>query len=165
VLYECASYKKPFTGENHGALIRSILEEEPQSLREAIAEFPERLEKVVQRALCKDKSARYPNVEMLLADLEPIWLELQQSTIQQLVTAGRELIGQGKASEACLLLRQASLIDGKNATVKALLDELYASVGEDQAAARVRDLVARAGKLLEEELFFDGRVEACSERR
>ena len=162
VLYECLAYRKPFTGENHGALIRSILDDQPPSLRELAPECPPNLETVVQRALCKDASARYQTMEKLLLDLEPIWSELQRETVQQLLDAGRKLVAEGQTSEACRLLLQATLIDSKNLAVKTLLDDLHASLGVDQTAARVQEIVARGEKLLQEGLSFDARVEVQS---
>jgi serine/threonine protein kinase len=162
VLYECLAYRKPFTGENHGALIRSILDDQPPSLRELAPECPPNLETVVERALCKDVSARYQTMERLLLDLEPIWSELQREAVQQLLDAGRKSIAEGQTSEARVLLLQAALIDNKNLAVKALLDDLHASLGVDQTAARVHEIVARGEKLLQEGLFFDARVEVQS---
>ena len=101
VLYECLAYRKPFTGENHGALIRSILDDEPPSLAELVPECPASLGTVVQRALCKDASARYQTMEKLLLDLEPIWSELQRETVQQLLDAGRKSIAEGQARKRC----------------------------------------------------------------
>ncbi len=162
VLYECLAYRKPFIGENHGALIRGILDDQPPSLRELAPECPESLETVVQRALCKDVSARYQTMEKLLLDLEPIWSQLQREAVQQLLDAGRKSIAEGQAAEARRLLLQAALIDSKNPAVKSLLDDFHASLGVDQAAARVQEIVARGEKLLQEGLFFDARVEVQS---
>jgi serine/threonine protein kinase len=162
VLYECLAYRKPFIGENHGALIRAILDDQPPSLRELAPECPESLETVVQRALCKDVSTRYQTMEKLLLDLDPIWSQLQSEAVQQLLDAGRKSIAEGQTSEARLLLLQAALIDSKNPAVKALLDELHASLGVDENAARVQEIVARGEKLLQEGLFFDARVEVQS---
>jgi predicted Ser/Thr protein kinase len=162
VLYECMSYTKPFTGDNHGALLRSILEDEPPSIREVAPECPANLKKVVDRALCKETSDRYQTVEELLLDLEPIWSELQQDTVQRFVDAARKLVAEGETAEACRLLRQALIIDSKNASAKVLLDELHASPSGTQGAARVREIVLRGEKLLEEGLFFDARAEVQS---
>ena len=162
VLYELLTYRKPFTGDNHGALIRSILDEEPPSLHELASECPASLETVVHRALCKDASARYQTMEKLLLDLEPIWSESQREAVQQLLDAARKSITEGQTSEAHGLLLQAALIDNKNLAVKTLLDELHASLGEDQAEAQIQEIVARGEKLLQEGLFFDARVEVQS---
>ena len=162
VLYECLAYRKPFTGENHGALIRSILDDQPPSLHELAPECPSNLETVVHRALCKDTAARYQTMEKLLLDLEPIWSQLQSEAVQQLLDAGRKSIAEGQTVEARRLLLQAALIDNKNPAIKSLLDELHASLGVDQTAARVQEIVARGEKLLQEGLFFDARVEVQS---
>ena len=129
VLYECMSYRKPFTGDNHGALLRSILEDEPPSIQEVAPECPANLKKVVDRALCKELSDRYQTVDELLLDVEPIWSELRQDTVRRFVDSARKLVAEGETAEACRLLRQALIIDSKNLSAKVLLDELHASPG------------------------------------
>lgn len=162
VLYECLAYRKPFTGENHGALIRTILDDQPPAIRELVPECPAPLEAAVHRALCKDVSARYQSMEKFLLDLEPIWSELQRETVQQLLDAAHKRLAEGHTSEARGLLLQATLIDDKNLAVKTLLDELDSSLGESQTAAQIQEIVARGEKLLQQGLFFDARAEVQS---
>jgi serine/threonine protein kinase len=72
VLYELIAYQRPFTGENHAALLLSILQDEPRSIRQIMPECPIALEKVVSRALRKDDKERYSRMKALLADLESV---------------------------------------------------------------------------------------------
>lgn len=58
VLYETLSGVSPFSGSNYNSLLRSIVEEEPQSLVELLAADPA-LWEIVQRGLCKDAAKRY----------------------------------------------------------------------------------------------------------
>jgi serine/threonine protein kinase len=162
VLYELVSYERPFKADNHGALLLSILQDEPRSIRELMPQCPADLETVVQRALCKEASGRYQTMETLLVDLEPIWSSLQRETVQKMVHEGRQLIEQGKLPEACDMLRQSLAIDMTNLTAKALLDKVNASLGEDQISLQVRERVARGAKLLEEGLFLEARAEVQS---
>jgi serine/threonine protein kinase len=70
VLYELTAYQRPFTGENHGALLLSILQKEPPPIRQLLPECPVALEKVVLKSLRKNDKERYQSMEELLKDLE-----------------------------------------------------------------------------------------------
>jgi len=70
VLYELVAYQRPFTGENHGALLMSILQKEPPSIRQSVPECPVALERVVLKSLRKNDQERYQSMEELLKDLE-----------------------------------------------------------------------------------------------
>ena len=70
VLYELIAYQRPFTGDNHGALLMSILQKEPPSIRQAVPECPVALERVVLKSLRKNDQERYQSMEELLKDLE-----------------------------------------------------------------------------------------------
>ena len=69
VLYELITYRRPFTGENHAALLLNILQNEPPSIRQLLTDCPIPLERVVSRALRKDDKERYATMEALLNDL------------------------------------------------------------------------------------------------
>src|SRR5437870_9387448 len=51
VLYEFIAYQRPFTGENHAALLLSILQNEPPSIRQLVPECPIALERIVSKSL------------------------------------------------------------------------------------------------------------------
>ena len=70
VLYELIAYQRPFNGENHAALLMSILGSEPPSIRQVLPECPVALERVVSKSLRKNENERYPSMEALLKDIE-----------------------------------------------------------------------------------------------
>jgi hypothetical protein len=72
VFYEMIAYHRPFTGENHAALLLSILQKEPLPIRQLAPECPAAVERVVARALLKDDKARYFTMKALLADLDNV---------------------------------------------------------------------------------------------
>ncbi len=69
VLYEMLTSKLPFGGEHHAAIIYSILNEEPQPLARFNNKVSAELQRIVSKALAKDKEERYQHVDDLLADL------------------------------------------------------------------------------------------------
>jgi predicted Ser/Thr protein kinase len=70
VLYELLAYQRPFSGENHAALLLSILQNEPPSIQQFLPECPAALERVIQKSLRKNEKERYPSMEALLKNLE-----------------------------------------------------------------------------------------------
>ena len=76
VLYELLTYRRPFEGENHAALLLSILQNEPIPLGRLLGECPRQLELISRRTLAKDYSARYQSMEELLLELKSAWAGL-----------------------------------------------------------------------------------------
>ncbi len=162
VLYEMISYQRPFTGDNHGALILNILQDDPKPIRERSPECSEELSSIVHRALCKKDTDRYQTMEALLRDLEPIWSSMQRDAVQMMVREGQRLMEEGKPEEAREIFRQSLQIDTLNLTAKALFDQMNTNLGEGAISQRVREKVARAEQLLSEGLLLEARVEVES---
>jgi serine/threonine protein kinase len=70
VLYELLSGKRPFDATGEMEMMHAILHEPPKPIRQRRPEVPEALEQVLQRALAKKPSDRYPSCRHLRADLE-----------------------------------------------------------------------------------------------
>ena len=69
VLYEMLTGHLPFRGEHEGAMVYSILNEEPQPIQAYLPEVPSELIHVVGRALEKDPDERYQTVQEMVIDL------------------------------------------------------------------------------------------------
>jgi pimeloyl-ACP methyl ester carboxylesterase/TolB-like protein/Flp pilus assembly protein TadD len=74
VLYEMLSGRRAFSGTTAGAIIDSILHDDPPPLTDA--GLDSRLQRVVQRALSKDRGQRWSNAGDLRDQLEALRLEL-----------------------------------------------------------------------------------------
>jgi len=70
VLYEMITGRLPFKGEYEAAVIYSIINEAPEPLAEYRPDVPEGLQRVVDKALEKQREFRYQNLDDLLADAE-----------------------------------------------------------------------------------------------
>jgi len=70
VLYEMITGQLPFKGENDAAVFYSILNQEPDPLARYKTGVSEGLQRIVDKALDKDKETRYQNIADLLADLK-----------------------------------------------------------------------------------------------
>jgi serine/threonine-protein kinase len=72
VLYEMVSGRGPFEGEYDQAVAYAIVNEEPQPLSALRPGVPKHIEQIVEKALVKDREARYRRVEEMLEDLQKI---------------------------------------------------------------------------------------------
>jgi len=69
VLFEIITGQLPFKGEHEAAIIYSIINETPEPLARYKANIPEGLQRIVDKALAKDREERYQHTDDLLADL------------------------------------------------------------------------------------------------
>ena len=69
VLYEMITSHLPFKGEHQAAIIYSVINETPEPLTRYKANVPDGLQRIVAKALEKDREERYQHIDDLLADL------------------------------------------------------------------------------------------------
>jgi len=77
VIYEVIAGTSPFAGDTQADRITAILEREPAPLSDSRPEAPRDLERIVSKALRKDRDARYQLVEDLLGELKDLKQELE----------------------------------------------------------------------------------------
>ncbi len=69
VLYEMATGTEPFTGKTPGVIIDGILNKTPTPPRERAPEVPEPFERIINKAIEKDRDRRYGSAKELLTEL------------------------------------------------------------------------------------------------
>ena len=69
MLYEMATGHVPFQGETPTETISLILQKEPPPMARFSSEIPEELDRIVEKALTKDRDERYQTAKDLLIDL------------------------------------------------------------------------------------------------
>ena len=79
VLYEMVAGQPPFKGRTDSHTRVSILDHEPTPLLDYSDDVPRQLERIVSKALAKDRSKRYQTVTDLKLDLEQLRDELHSS--------------------------------------------------------------------------------------
>jgi serine/threonine protein kinase/Tol biopolymer transport system component len=77
VLYEIISGRQPFAAESAAATISAIMTHEPPSLARYSKQVPTELERIVSKALRKDREERYQTAKDLLLDLKSLKQELE----------------------------------------------------------------------------------------
>jgi eukaryotic-like serine/threonine-protein kinase len=91
VLYEMVTGRAPFTGETQSHVIVSILENQPTPLS-VDPEVPQELDRIVSKALCKERRGRYQSTVDILRDLknlkEELTIEARLKQFQMPITSG-----------------------------------------------------------------------------
>jgi serine/threonine protein kinase len=77
VLYEMVAGRRPFEGGSVAEVLAAILDEEPAPVAEAGKGLPEGLERVVAKALHKEREQRYQTAMEFLSDLRRLQQQLK----------------------------------------------------------------------------------------
>jgi serine/threonine protein kinase/Flp pilus assembly protein TadD len=80
VLYEIVAGRQPFGGSTAIDVMSGILQNEPSPLAEHLPDGPRELDRIISRALRKDREERYQTVKDLLTDLKDLKRQLEFST-------------------------------------------------------------------------------------
>jgi serine/threonine-protein kinase len=89
IMYEAATGRVPFIGNNYLSVISQVLNEQPKSVRELRPELSEEFEAIVQRAMAKKKEERYASANDMLADLNALLEDPTHSTERAKITGPR----------------------------------------------------------------------------
>src|SRR5438552_2778214 len=79
MIYEMVAGRQPFEGETASDVMSLILQKEPLPLTHSLPEVPAELERIVRKALRKDREERYQTIKDLLIDLRNLRKELELS--------------------------------------------------------------------------------------
>ncbi|UCG90861.1 MAG: protein kinase [candidate division WOR-3 bacterium] len=85
VLYEMLTGKLPFKGENWRVTLYSILNTQPESIKQLRADIPDALESTLDRMIQKNTKARYQDTTTLITDLCGIARESRLALPQTLI--------------------------------------------------------------------------------
>jgi tetratricopeptide (TPR) repeat protein/TolB-like protein len=80
MLYEMLTGRRPFVGEHEQAVIRAIVNDEPEPPTGLRTGIPLELERLVKKAMAKSPKDRYQHVDDLLVDLRSVQTELQDGS-------------------------------------------------------------------------------------
>jgi len=82
LLYEMITGQLPFKGEYEQAIMYAIMNEDPEPITGLRTGVPRELERIVNKTLNKDISARYQNVADMIVDLKNLIKKSEKATIK-----------------------------------------------------------------------------------
>jgi serine/threonine protein kinase/Tol biopolymer transport system component len=101
VIYEMLTTHRPFEGYTASDVIAAVLEREPPTLNLYVPEVPTELQRIVRKALAKDRDERYQTARDLLIDLKNLRRELElQSELERSVVPSLQTSSAGAAQPA-----------------------------------------------------------------
>jgi serine/threonine-protein kinase len=96
IMYEAATGRVPFSGNNYLSVISQVLNEEPKPIREIRPEISEEFDAIVQKAIAKERSDRYKDATEMLADLNALLDDPTHSTERARITGPRRFLPRPK---------------------------------------------------------------------
>ncbi len=161
VIYEMASGHQPFEGETASDVISLILQKEPVPLVQLSPEVPGELERIVRKALRKNKNERYQTIDDLMLDLKSLTQRLSfEAQLERSATPNERTVKGAFISKSS---NRAYVYGGVGAVLVVVLITLYLFFGpkhpsiENKSVAVLPFVNMSADK--EEEYFSDGLTE------
>ncbi|MCI0567597.1 MAG: tetratricopeptide repeat-containing serine/threonine protein kinase [Acidobacteria bacterium] len=77
VLYEMTTGQRPFSGANRGETLREVLRANPVPVHERVPKVPLDLDRIIAKALARQREERYQTMEDLAVDLKRLGRELE----------------------------------------------------------------------------------------
>ena len=108
VLYEMATGKKPFTGNNSLVTLDAVLHSKPVPPKDLNPKIPIELEGIIGKAMEKDRTHRYQSAAEMRSDLAQLKRETESGTVKS-------------GSATVLKLRAASRTFGRNSNLQTYL--------------------------------------------
>ena len=110
VLYEMIAGRSPFQAASSSDVLAAILDRDPPLLARFDPEVPQELQRIVTKALRKERSQRYQTMPDLALDLEALREELRASKSGSGVSHGPVAVTSGEASTRARLVIGISLL-------------------------------------------------------
>jgi non-specific serine/threonine protein kinase len=151
VLYEAAAGTQPFAGNTSAVIFHRILNETPESISRHNSKVPAELERIVGKALEKDRDLRSQSAAELRADLKRLKRDLDSSgRLDSAVRGSQSSPGQGQSASQA----QARQI-AKKKTVAVLYFENLSGAKEDEyfRDGMTEDIVTELSKIARLEIY------------
>lgn len=155
ILYELLTYQSPFPGRDVPGILFKILNEPPVAITELVPNCPPELEKIILRALEKDREQRYQTAEDLGFDLQRIADRLRRDMVEIYLKQGQESLQQKNYTVAKESLQKVLEIDSSHGLAKNLLEQVQGQLYAKQRAQKADQFIRQAKEALQTERYDD----------
>jgi eukaryotic-like serine/threonine-protein kinase len=128
VLYEMATGQLPFRGESSGLIFEAILNRHPASIVRVNPDLPAELDRIVQKALEKDRELRYQSAADLRGDLKRLKRELDSGRSSGSVHASHEPAGVASPSDSHSVPAQISGVSAHSSSPSSAMSPAISAV-------------------------------------
>jgi len=149
VLFELLTYQKPFLGDEIGVVWYKIQNEPPTPLSELLPTCPPELQKVVSKALAKNRDDRYQTAEDLGFALQQVSDYFKHDMIEVYVQEGRRHLEEGNLTVAKESIQRALEIDSSHDVARSLFDQVQGQIEARRRAQRVEQIFRQAKEVLQ----------------
>lgn len=153
VLFELLTYQKPFPGDNMASVWYKIQNEQPPPLSELLPTCPPELQRVVDKALAKNREDRYQTAEDLGFALQQVSDYFKHDMIEVYVQEGRRFLEEGNLTVAKESIQRALEIDSSHDLARSLFDQVQEQVEARRRAQRVEQVFRQAKEALQASQF------------
>jgi serine/threonine protein kinase len=153
IYFELLTGKHPFRSPDPRAVMFKITMQDPEPLRALAPDCPEGLERILNRALQKDRELRYQSLRDLQLDAEPLMFELRQARAASLASEATELFGGRQTQQALRLVNEALNLDPSNREARQLRENVQSEIQRETIQPRIEMLLESAQKQLAERSF------------
>jgi serine/threonine protein kinase len=157
--YELLCFRRPFDGENAAALMLNTIGATPIPLRDLVPDCPPALERIVEKMLQKHVADRFQTMEEIRFELEPLWKNMQEASISNLIADAEAAIHGHDLPRARDVLRKALEIDSGHGRVKPLLEQVNTEIRRIQNRAQIEKALERARELLKQGRYLEAKAE------
>jgi tetratricopeptide (TPR) repeat protein len=110
MLYEMATGKTPFEGASAGEICGAILHQEPEPASRVNPEIPQELERVIRKALEKNRELRYQHAAEMRADLQRMQRDTESGRVSSGATNALVAPAQSRPTQLRKVLVPAGLV-------------------------------------------------------
>ncbi len=143
VYYELLSGRRPFVAEDIGNLVFQINRAEPPPLAALVKECPPELQRIVTRALAKNRDLRYGSLNDFRGDNHLVLLDLKRSSAGRMLDEARRLYSARDLRGAQVLARRVLELDPRNEQARKLRDYIQTQIEVQVLLKQADDLIAQ----------------------
>ena len=138
VLHQLITGQLPFSGEDY-VLMQKILNEAHPPLSDFVANCPEGLQDIIDRALQKSVDMRYQTAEEMAADLRSLIEVLGKEQVVEMLPEAKRLVEAEEFTRARVVLQQVLKVQSKHTGARELLTEIQRRIVQKQRDERLRN--------------------------